>query len=86
VVDGKIVATVNLPVIGMISDLPAAELAAAMADFERKMVEVLGCSVAKRPMYALNFICSPVVMNYGITDLGLVDSVNMRRVPLLAGE
>ena len=68
----------------MISDLPAAELAPQMAAFERTMVAELGCSVAKRPMYALNFICSPVVMNYGMTDYGLVDSANMRRVPLFA--
>lgn len=84
--DGKVISTVHLPVIGMISDLPATELSAAMIDFERKMVDVLGCSVAKRPMYALNFICSPVVMNFGMTDLGLVDSVNMLRVPLLVRE
>jgi adenine deaminase len=86
VLDGKIVATVHLPVIGMMSDLPAGELAIAMADFERKMIDVLGCSVAKRPMYALNFICSPVTMNYGVTDFGLVDSVNMLPVPLFAEE
>jgi adenine deaminase len=86
VLDGRIVATVHLPVIGMISDLPAGELAAVMADFERKMIDVLGCSVARRPMYALNLICSPVVMNYGVTDFGLVDSVNMLPVPLFAEE
>jgi adenine deaminase len=83
--DGKIIASVHLPVIGMISDMPAAEVAAQMADFERTMVEILGCSVAKRPMYALNFICSPVVMNYGMTDFGLVDSANMQRIPLFVG-
>ncbi|MBN8995173.1 MAG: adenine deaminase [Rhizobiales bacterium] len=82
VLEGRIVASLQLPVIGMISDLPAEELAGAMADFERRMVEVLGCSVAKRPMYALNFICSPVVMNYGMTDFGLVDSANLKPVPL----
>ncbi len=57
----------------MISDLPAEHLAAEMIEFERTMVEDLGCADVRRPMYALNFLCSPVVMNYGITDLGLVD-------------
>jgi adenine deaminase len=86
VLDGKVLAKLALPVIGMISELPADELAAQMVEFERAMVEDLGCSGIRRPMYALNFLCSPVVMNYGITDLGLVDSVNMERVELLAGK
>lgn len=82
VLDGKVIGRLALPVMGMISDLPAEDLAAEMIEFERTMVEDLGCSGMKRPMYALNFLCSPVVMNYGITDLGLVDSVNMERVAL----
>jgi adenine deaminase len=83
VLDGEIIASVHLPVIGMISDLSVSELAREVELFEMAMVGRLGCTIAKRPMYALNFLCSPVVMNYGITDHGLVDSVNMRRVPLL---
>ncbi|MBY3064547.1 adenine deaminase [Rhizobium laguerreae] len=84
VLDGAVIASVHFPVIGMISDLPARELAREVERFEAAMVGQLGCTIAKRPMYALNFLCSPVVMNYGITDLGLVNSLHMHRVPLLA--
>jgi adenine deaminase len=71
--DGAIVGEVPFPVIGMISDLPLERLAADITRFEDVLTGVLGCSVERRPLYALNFICSPVVMNYGVTDRGLVD-------------
>jgi adenine deaminase len=71
--DGAIVGEVPFPVIGMISDLPLERLADDITRFEDVLTRVLGCSVERRPLYALNFICSPVVMNYGVTDRGLVD-------------
>jgi adenine deaminase len=81
--DGGVAAEVPLPVIGMISELPAPDLAAQITRFERVLMDDLGCTVSRRPLYALNFICSPVVMNYGMTDLGLVDSVNLRLVDVV---
>jgi adenine deaminase len=75
--DGVVKAVFSLPIIGMVSHLPAAELAQEIERFERVLANELGCSVLRRPLYTLNFLCSPVVMNYGLTDLGLVDSANL---------
>ncbi len=72
--DGSVVGEVHFPVIGMISDHPLEALAGEMTEFERVLTEDLGCEVGRRPLYVLNFICSPVVPNYGMTDRGLVDS------------
>lgn len=83
VLDGRVAAEVPLPLIGMISELPATDLAAQITRFERVLMDDLGCTVSRRPLYALNFICSPVVMNYGMTDLGLVDSENLRLVDVV---
>lgn len=84
VLDGEVVAEVPLPVIGMISELPAEDLAEQTTAFERVLYDTLGCTVARRPMMDLNFLCSPVVMNYGMTDFGLVDCLNFERVDLFA--
>jgi adenine deaminase len=81
--DRRVAAEVPLPVIGMISELPALDLAAQITHFERVLMDDLGCMVSRRPLYALNFICSPVVMNYGMTDLGLVDSANLRLIDVV---
>lgn len=77
---GEIVGEVPLPVIGMISEAPMEALAEQVTTFERTLYETLGCTVARRPVMDLNFLCSPVVMNYGMTDHGLVDCRSFKRV------
>lgn len=74
VADGKVVAEIALPIIGMISDLPADELTREFQIFEKTIRTSLGWKPDKRPLYVLNFLCSPVVPRYGFTDKGLVDA------------
>lgn len=82
--DGKVIAELPLPVIGMISEVPMEDLARDMAGFDRVLRDDLGCEVSRRPIYALNFLCSPVVMGYGLSDVGLINSRKLELVDLFA--
>jgi adenine deaminase len=81
--DGIIIGDIPLPVIGMISDLTADELADEFTRFETIIRAELGWKPVKRPLYVLNFICSPVVPRYGFTDKGLVDADELRVIDVV---
>ncbi len=70
--DGEgVLAELPLPVAGIMSDLPAEEVAAKLEEVERCIRE-LGCEM-KSPVISLSFIALPVIPKLKVTDLGLVD-------------
>jgi adenine deaminase len=73
-VDGKIVCELPLPIAGLMSEAPLAEVAEQTGRIERMLVEQLGCTFQTRTLGALNFLCLPNMPHYGFTDHGLVDS------------
>lgn len=77
-------AIVALPVAGLISERPLAEVAPALDEVERVLVEELGCSIRYRPLYALNFLCLPNIPDVGVTDQGIIATASMTTVPALA--
>ncbi|MEU4544295.1 adenine deaminase C-terminal domain-containing protein [Nonomuraea dietziae] len=82
VVDGAVVESLPLPVAGIVSDLPAAE----MAVLEERLDEVarsLGCTLPAPLMY-LFFLSITAIPDYAVTDLGLVDCVRLEVIdPIL---
>ncbi|NHN83277.1 amidohydrolase family protein [Acetobacter musti] len=72
--DGRIIAEQALPVVGMISEAPLAEVAAGLRAVEQAVITELGCSLTDQPLLQLSFFCSPVVPRVGLTDFGLVDT------------
>jgi adenine deaminase len=68
---GKAVATLSLPVAGLMSDKPLVEVA---EDFTRleEAAKALGCELAA-PFATLSFVALPVIPELRLTDLGLVD-------------
>jgi adenine deaminase len=70
-------ALVALPIAGLLSDRPLAEVGPGLAAVERVLVDDLGCAVAYRPIYALNFLCLPNIPDVGVTDRGIVDTRTM---------
>jgi adenine deaminase len=86
VVGTEVRALVALPIAGLMSDRPLAEVGAGLAEVERVLVEELSCSIAYRPIYALNFLCLPNIPDFGVTDRGIVDTRTMAIVaPLASG-
>ncbi|HUY61399.1 MAG TPA: adenine deaminase C-terminal domain-containing protein, partial [Candidatus Dormibacteraeota bacterium] len=79
---GRVLATVPLPIGGLVSPLPAARLAAQLAELDRAAAG-LGCTLA-HPCMTLSFLCLSVVPALKLTDQGLVDVEAGRVIPLQA--
>ncbi len=77
------VASVALPVAGLMAEEPYEAVASAM---ERLLeaARALGCSMAD-PFMALSFLALPVIPELRITDRGLVDVTRLRHIPVVAG-
>ncbi len=77
---GETLASLPLPVAGLMSVLPAAEVARAAADVIAAAQD-LGCPL-EHPLTALSFLALPVVPALKLTDLGLVDVERFQLVKL----
>ncbi len=80
---GRVLALLALPIAGLLSDRPLAEVAADLEAVERSLVDDLGCTLPYRPVYALNFMCLPNIPLVGVTDRGIVETGTFALVPPL---
>ncbi len=71
VADGKVIASLPLPIAGLMSDEPIERVAA----MERRLNEAAGelGSPMKAPFMTLSFMALPVIPHLKLTDKGLVD-------------
>lgn len=67
----RVLASLPLPIGGLMSDLPPARVIAALDDLNRA-AQSLGCPLPA-PFMTLSFISLPTVPELGLTDKGLVD-------------
>jgi adenine deaminase len=72
VLDGEVIAEVPLPIAGLMSDRPAAEVAAAVERLEHIAAASLGVTI-DAPFMHLSFLGLSVIPELRITDRGLVD-------------
>jgi adenine deaminase len=83
VIGKEVVAQVELPVAGLISEEPLEIVAAKFETFERVLRDQMGCSLA-HPLYFINFLCLPNIPHLGITDQGLINTDTMQVIePIL---
>ena len=80
----RVVAEVALPLAGLMSDRPAAEVAAALGELGRAAAQRLGVTV-KEPFMQLSFIALSVIPELRLTDGGLVDVDRFAYVPVVVG-
>jgi adenine deaminase len=78
---GKVLASVALPVAGLLSDQRATVVAKQTTALKRAWVQ-LGCKV---PYMGFNLLPLSVIPELRLTDKGLVDVLGMRIVPLFTG-
>jgi len=71
VAEGRVLASLPLPVAGLLSDAPLEEVVAKLEALERA-ARHLGCTVSS-PFSVLSFLALPVVPELKLTDRGLVD-------------
>ena len=81
VVDGEVAAEVPLPLAGLMSDRPAAEVAERCRALNAAAAGALGVTI-EEPFMQLSFIALSVIPELRITDGGLVDVRRFERVPV----
>jgi len=80
VVDGEVRASVPLPLGGLVSPLPAAELVQQLAALDAAAAE-LGCTL-DHPCMTLSFLSLSVIPSLKLTDQGLIDVETFTLLPL----
>jgi adenine deaminase len=81
VLDGHVVAEVALPLAGLMSDMPAGEVASALDAIGAIAARRLGVTV-EEPFMQLSFIALSVIPELRLTDGGLVDVGQFAYVPV----
>jgi adenine deaminase len=81
--DGEVLALVELPVAGLMSDRPVEEVAAAVAGLSQAWKQ-LGCTLVS-PFMTMALLSLPVIPSLRLTNRGLVDVTTFSFVPLIAG-
>jgi len=82
VANGKIKAELPLPIAGLVSDRPLAEVIRGIADLNLA-ARALGCELTV-PFMTLSFLSLSPVPELKLTDQGLIDAVKMQRTGLWA--
>ena len=77
---GEVLAKMCLPIGGLMSTKPAEEVMAEQ-DAMNEAARQLGC-VGSAPFMTLSFISLPTVPELGLTDLGLIDVLEHKLIPL----
>jgi len=80
---GEVLAWLPLPIGGIVADLPPEEMAIQEAKLD-DAARQLGCSFASPFMYMI-FLSVTAIPDYAMTDLGLIDCVNLRVVSPVLG-
>jgi adenine deaminase len=71
VADGRILASLPLPIAGLLSEEPLEQVVQKLEEL-KKIAEGLGC-ILSDPFATLSFLALPVIPEIRLTDLGLVD-------------
>ncbi len=83
VLHGECMAKLPLPLAGLMSDRPLAEVARGWQEL-RRASRAFG-SLPEEPFMVLSFLALPVIPDLKLTDRGLVDVSLFQHVPLFAG-
>jgi adenine deaminase len=79
--NNRVLALLELPIAGLMSDKPVQEVAARVEKLSEAWRQ-LGCTMT-RPFMTMSLLALPVLPELRITDKGLIDTVNFRRVDLI---
>lgn len=80
VVNGEVKAELGLPVAGLVSDRPLAEVIRCIAGLNAA-ARALGCDL-EAPFMTLSFLSLSPIPELKLTDQGLIDAVNLRKTNL----
>jgi adenine deaminase len=80
VANGKVQARLGLPIAGLVSDRPLAEVIKGIGDLN-VAARAMGCELAA-PFMTLSFLSLSPIPELKLTDQGLIDAVKMQRTEL----
>jgi adenine deaminase len=80
VADGEVKAELGLPIAGLVSDRPLAEVIQRIASLNAVANE-MGCDL-EAPFMTLSFLSLSPIPELKLTDQGLIDAVNLRKTSL----
>ncbi|MDW8021254.1 MAG: adenine deaminase [Nitrososphaerota archaeon] len=80
--DGRVIAKLELPIAGLITDEPAEAVSKKIKGVEEAWRE-LGCEM-KSPFMTLSLISLSVLPEIRLTDRGLIDTVEFRKISIIA--
>ncbi len=83
VADGKVKAALPLPIAGLVSGQPLAQVIKKMDDLNAAAA-ALGCDLAA-PFMTLSFLSLSPIPELKLTDQGLIDATHLRKTTLYAG-
>jgi len=79
--NGKVIASMSLPIGGLMSDKPSEKVAEELK-IMNDSAHKIGCEMAA-PFMSLSFISLPTVPELGLTDKGLVDVINHKLISVI---
>ena len=82
--DGKVLASLPLPIAGLMSEAPVSQVNLQLESLHR-VAKTLGCKIPD-PFMTLSFLSLPVIPELKLTDKGLVDVNQFKFVPLFGEE
>ena len=82
VADGKIIASIALPIGGLMSELSGEELKEKLDALHAKAHDELGISQSVEPVMTLTFMSLPVIPEIKLTARGLFDYATFKFIPL----
>jgi len=83
VLNGEVLARLPLPIAGLMSDRPLADVARGWQEIRRIALDF--GSIPAEPFMVLSFLALPVIPELKLTDRGLVDVTRFCPVSLFAG-
>jgi adenine deaminase len=86
VLDGEVLFEMPLPIAGLMSDKPLAEVAAQARDLKEMLHERLGVPrVHDEVLHQINFMALPNIPDFGFTDFGLIASDSLQVMDVVIG-
>jgi adenine deaminase len=80
VANGRVLASLGLPIAGLVSERPLKEVIRNIADLNAA-AHALGCRL-DAPFMSLSFLSLSPIPELKLTDQGLIDAVNLRKTNL----
>ena len=81
--DGKVLASLPLPIAGLISDRPFSEVSGKVVHLREAARSGLGCRV-EDPFMALSFLSLSPIPKLKLTDRGLIDVTEFKSISLFS--